>query len=143
MGTRLSKAQKRNRDNHYKIFARYRCLNPGKEKEFVALPRSLINHISFTSMHQSSKLLYIYMTDYARGRQEFTYPRRIFINLMSIETFRKAKNELIEHGFITVISEGGLYNNEAKYRFVSEWKKYMPVRKKKRQNNFLKNKVNV
>lgn len=135
---KMTKSQRRNLDNHYTIFASYRCVEPGKEKRFMAVPHRIIHHIAFTSMRPLSKLLYFYMTDYAEGKQEFTYPRRIYKNLMSLQTFQSARQELIEHGFIKITSEGGLFNNEAIYKFIGDWREYKPIQKKKRKNNITK-----
>lgn len=128
-----SKSERRNLDNHYSIFAYYRSLDSTKDKRFVALPHSLINHQSFTSLSDKSKLLYLYMTDYSQGKQEFSYPRRIYKNLMCNETFKTSREELKEHGFITIMSEGGLFNNEAQYKFIADWKNFKPKVKQKRK----------
>lgn len=136
----LTKSEKRNRNNHFTIFAQYRCLSQN-EHRFVALPHSIINHCSFTSLKDKTKLLYLYMTDYSQGNQEFTYPRRIYKNLMCNETFDNAINELIEHGFIEIVSNGGLCNNENIYKFVSKWKTFIPEPKKKRKTKIQENKT--
>ena len=58
----LTNNEKKHRDNHYTIFADYRCLS-SKEHRFMALPHSIINHKSVTTLRPMSKLLYFYMTD--------------------------------------------------------------------------------
>ena len=126
--------------NHYSIFASYKTVDSSKDKRFVALPHSLINHQSFTTLKPNSKLIYLYMMDYAQGNQVFSYPRRMNKNLVSAQTFKTSVGELIEHGFIKIKSYGGLENNEKKYEFCSDWKYYTPVKKKKRQTKIQENK---
>lgn len=137
----LTKSEKRHRDNHYTIFADYKCLSKG-ESRFMALPHSIMNYKSFTSLSDKSKILYFYMTDYAQGNQEFTYPRRIYKNLMCNQTFDKSVAELTKHGFIEKVSQGGLCNNENIYKFISKWRHYTPECPKKRITKISENKRN-
>lgn len=52
----------------------------------------------------------------------FTYNEAI--KIMSINTFIRARNQLIERGFIDVIKRGGLENQPAIYGLSDRWKKY-------------------
>ena len=136
----LTKSEKKHRNNHYTIFEEYRCLSP-KEHRFVALPHSIINHKSFTTLKPMSKVLYFYMSDYAQGEKEFTYPRRIYKNIMCNQTFIVCLEELIEHGFLCVVNQGGLCNNDSVYSFSSKWKNFNPEPRKKRITKINENKT--
>ena len=133
-------AEKKNRDNHYTIFAGYRCLSPN-EHRFMALPHSIMHYKSFTALKPMSKLLYFYMVDYSQGEQEFTYPRRIYKNLMCNQTFKNCVDELIKHGFLEIANPGGLCNNNTIYRFISKWRNYIPESRKKRTTKINENKI--
>ena len=52
----------------------------------------------------------------------FTYKEAV--KVMSINTFIKCRNKLIERGFIDVINRGGLEKQPAIYGLSDRWKKY-------------------
>jgi hypothetical protein len=140
---KMTTRQKRNMENTFKIFDAVRCVNKN-EKRFMALPHSILHHPSFTSLKKSSQLVYIYMTDYATNgfSNEFTYPRRIYKNIVSNETFKTAIKELAEHGFIEVIGNGKNIIDESLYKFSTKWKDYKPKPKTKRKTKITENKYN-
>jgi len=43
---------------------------------------------------------------------------------MAINTFTNARDQLIEHGFIDVISRGGLWKQAAIFGFSNRWREY-------------------
>ena len=140
---KMTKQQKRNMENTFSIFDTVRCLNPHSEKRFMALPHSILNHPSFTSMKSSSKLIYIYMSDYVTKSfcNEFQYPHNVYKNIVSNETFKRAIEELEEHGFIEVIGEGKWNFTKTTYKFSTKWKDFKPKIKKKRKTKIIENKI--
>lgn len=84
-----------------------------------------ILHLQLVCMQElslSAFRLYIYMKDYAKSNTEFTFPHRIYKNIMSNQTFKVARDELISMGYLkTFISHQNL-RTENKYSFSSEWR---------------------
>jgi hypothetical protein len=67
--------------------------------------------------------LYIMMKSYANGNVEFEFPHRIYKNLFCNETFKKARQELIDYGYIEPFLSCKQVMKANKYRFSSRWRK--------------------
>lgn len=91
------------------------------DTKFVALYHSLLNHIAYTSLSKTSKLIYIYMRDYSNGKYEFTYPYRMYKNICSKGSFNKAVKELRENGLIKLKFHGQFSKTGNIYTFSDEW----------------------
>lgn len=66
--------------------------------------------------------LYIMMKSYAKGDTEFNYPYRIHKNLFSKQTFIKARQELIDKGYIEPFASHKTMRTENVYRFSGKWR---------------------
>ena len=77
---------------------------------------------AFLKLSPQAKEIFLYMKDYANGNIEFEFPKSIYSKLVCIETFKKKKAELIEHGFIVEIANGKFTRENSKYKFIDKWK---------------------
>lgn len=96
----------------------------------------------FLSLKPTTSLIYIYMLDYSNGFQEFQFPKSIYNKLVSNETFKKAKAELIEKGFIEEVANGKNTRTESIYKFSDKWNFYRLQVKEKRKTKITENKYN-
>ena len=94
---------------------------------------------AFLKLSPQAKEIFLYMKDYANGNIEFEFPKSIYSKLVCIETFKKKKAELIEHGFIVEIANGKFTRENSKYKFIDKWKTIKLPNKKKRVTHFCKN----
>lgn len=66
--------------------------------------------------------LYIMMKSYAQGEVEFNYPHRIYKDIMSNQTFKVARQELINMGYLEPFVSHKTNRTENEYRFSSKWR---------------------
>lgn len=66
--------------------------------------------------------LYVMMKSYAKGKVEFNFPHRIFKQFLSKQTFVKARQELIDLGYIKPFVSHANLRTENTYRFSGEWR---------------------
>ena len=90
-------------------------------KNFIRLSHSLLTHPKFLSLSKSSQLVYIYMVLYSKGQREFSYPKRMYINIVSQPKFSACVKELSKNGFIEVKCSGKNTRTENIYTFSSNW----------------------
>jgi hypothetical protein len=62
------------------------------------------------------------MKDYARGESEFQFPHRIYKNFVCNQTFKTARQELIDKGYLETYTSQKSVLRENKYRFSSGWR---------------------
>lgn len=107
----------------------------GKINSFVALPHTLLMNQNFIKLKPISKVIYTYMSDYANGLQNFTFPKSIYEKITSKQTFQNSKKELEEFGFIEVIGFGKNTRTKNEYKFSDKWKSITLPEKKKRKTH--------
>ena len=125
------------------------------DKKFVPMYNSMLTNKNFISLSPLAKSIYIYMRLYSNGKMELDFPQRIYKNICSNGGFIKARNELVEKGFITYqyyesnqeTTTGNYNTKKIKYKFSDEWlsitsEKVKRKKKKKSLNNLKKNKLN-
>ena len=83
---------------------------------------SLYNSNAYRDLKPISKDIYIGMVLYAKGNFITEYPHRIYKNIGSKGTFQTAIKELVEHGFIEIISSGKLNHKPNEYKFCDNCK---------------------
>lgn len=114
-------------ENKMKVFASWRHDTGYKSKNnkinsFIALPHTLLMNENFIRLKPTSKMIYIYMTDYANGLQYFTFPKSIYEKITTRQTFQNGKEELEKFGFIEVVGFGKNTRTENEYKFIDKWK---------------------
>ncbi len=60
------------------------------------------------------------------GKREFTFPRSKYSKLAGHDVFQRAKDELIEKGFIRVKQNNANLRKANIYEFSEAWKTYIP-----------------
>ena len=78
----------------------YAVDKPSNHDAFVRVSFSLLRNPSFKSLSANAQVLYIRMMAEAKGKWEFQFPQRCYHGIMARATFQRAKNELIDAGFI-------------------------------------------
>lgn len=134
------KNKKRDKENKMRVFASWRHNEQYKSKNnkinsFVALPHTLLMNENFIRLKQTTKVIYIYMTDYANGLQSFTFPKSIYEKITTKQTFQNAKDELEKLGFIEVVGFGKNTRTENEYKFIDKWKTIKLPEKEKRKTH--------
>ena len=96
------------------------------DRQFFRAYKSLIESDAFSSLTPGAQMLYIRMGLSSNGQREFTFPYSKYRKHYSKEGFNKAKNQLIEKGFISETR----YRTAANiYKLEWEWKTFSTVYK--------------
>lgn len=90
-------------------------------RKFVRIYDSLYHSRAFQTMTPSARHVYIDMLLAAAGRESFQYPQSAYKKIVSPDTFHKAKQQLIEHGFITEERYAASRNT---YYLSDKWKNF-------------------
>lgn len=102
------------------------CKDNGIEERYIRLGNSQLLHPAMLSLSDRSRTIYIYMLLESGGNMQFTFPRSKIIKLMGIDTFMKARSELIEKGFIKEKQNNFNIRKPNIYEFSDAWKEYKP-----------------
>jgi hypothetical protein len=94
--------------------------------QFLVLEHEIYESMAFQELTIHAKWLYIEFKYRFNGenRYKIKLPQREAMKIMGINTFIKARNQLIEKGFIDVIQRGGLENQSAIFGLSNRWRKY-------------------
>lgn len=116
----------------------YQMLGENKKKKmsFAPMPHTLLMNENFIRLSDSSKKIYLYMTDYANGQETTTFPRSIYERITTKQTFSKSIKQLNDYGFIEIIGFGKNTRTENIYKFIGDWKNKKLPKKLKRKTNF-------
>jgi len=128
----------------YKTTKEYKSMGKEQKKKnnsFVGLPHCLLMDNVILSLKPTTFKILVYMHDYSNGEQEFTFPKSIYTKITTAETFKKAKEELIEKGFIEEIANGKNTRTESIYRFTDKWNDYKLPPKSKRETKIIENRL--
>ncbi len=93
---------------------------------FTVLEDNLKESEAFKDLSIHAKWLYMEFKFRFHGdnRYHIIFPYQEAIKVMSINTFVKSRNKLIENGLIDIVERGGFYNQPAIYGLSERWKKY-------------------
>lgn len=94
-----------------------------------------IQLICMNELSANAFRLYIMMKSYAKGNKEFSYPHRIYKTLFCNQTFKTARQELIDYGYIEQFCSQKSRLEPNKYVFSSKWRE----RNKERISEIIKN----
>ena len=132
------------KESNMKVFTKwrhdenYQMLGENKKKKlsFVPMPHTLLMNENFIRLKDSSKKIYLYMTDYANGQETTTFPKSIYEKITTKATFSNAIKELVAYGFIEIIAFGKNTRTANIYKFIDDWKYKKLPEKQKRKPNF-------
>ena len=91
---------------------------------FVAIPKEMLRTEAWESISNPARVAYLHLKDkcvsYNPG--EITLSFKEMERIMDRHTFKKAVNQLEDHGFIKKEQRGGLYRKRNYYRLIDQWK---------------------
>ena len=90
---------------------------------FIRLGADLVNSKKFCKMSNGAQLIYIRMALFACGKSSFTFPFSVWQSFISKSAFSRAKQELIQNGFIRLTENGSNTRTPNRYEFCSDWKR--------------------
>ena len=93
----------------------------GYKERYVSIAETMILHENFISLSSSAKTLYLYMKYWACGKEEITYASSLAEKYMTKPTFRKARDELVNKGFLKYVECGKFSRTPNIYKFISDW----------------------
>ena len=94
--------------------------------QFAGIEFKMMKSEAFKNLNIHTKWLYMEFKYrfYGDNKYHIILPYREAKNIMSINTFIKCRNSLIENGFIDIIKRGGLEKQSMIYGLSDRWKKY-------------------
>lgn len=94
-----------------------------RDKIFIQIGASLLEHPTFTKLKDSAKLCYLCMVLEAKGRPDFQFPRRTAeLYGISERSLRRNVQELEAAGLVDVVASGRNTKSATDYRFSVRWK---------------------
>ena len=94
------------------------------DNSFAMIYSSLYNSNAYRDLKPISKDIYIGIVCYSKGNYITEYPYRIYKTRCSKGAFQTAIKDLVEHGFIDIISSGKFNHRANEYRFCDKWHKW-------------------
>ena len=90
------------------------------------IEHNILNSEAWKGLKAHTKWLYFEFKIrwYTDNTRNITLTYKEAIKIMSINTFIKDRNKLIERGFIDIVERGGLEKQPAIYGLSNRWKKY-------------------
>lgn len=101
---------------------------PDKQLPYARVFCDLFDSPQFQALTPTARLLYIDMSIRCGGQDDFTFPRRSYNTRYSPAVFKRAKDQLVQAGFIT---ETPYYKQDTLYRISSDWMRAEPIRAEK------------
>lgn len=93
------------------------------ERKYIRITHSLLMNKNFLRLKPTSKMLYLYMRDWAYPSNEVTYSISNSGIIMSKNTFLGCIKELENAGFIETIWSNKFSHRPNVYRFINKWYK--------------------
>lgn len=92
----------------------------GIEKRYIRIGSTKLARME--NLSSSAFKVFVCMCMESAGKQEFEFPRSKYKDYMSSATFEKAKQELIDKGYIAEIESNKNLRKANVYKFISDWK---------------------
>ena len=107
---------------------------PDRATPYARIYADLFDSEQFQALTPTARLLFVDMLIRSGGRDDFTFPRRIYKGRYTGSVFTRSKDQLIQAGFL---KESKFYKSDTLYRISSDWMRSDPIRdsKPKRGNN--------
>ncbi len=96
--------------------------NDGIEKRYFRLGATIMASETMRTLSPNAFKVYCYMRLESAGKRSFTFPHTKYCSYMSKPTFYKARDELIEHGFIDIVQNNKNLRKANIYMFSDRWK---------------------
>ena len=110
----------------------------GKETQYISLGASQMRDQQYIELSNSAKVIYTYMLLVAGGNPTFEFPQKEYKDLMNKHTFIKARDELINKGFIEIKENNANLRKANVYEFSKKWKAMQIPFRQSEQNADLK-----
>lgn len=94
----------------------------GIERRYFRLGATILASESMRGLSPSAFKIYCYMRIESAGKREFRFPHIKYQSYMSKPTFFKARDELVEKGFIEIAQNNRNLRQANVYRFSEKWK---------------------
>jgi hypothetical protein len=94
----------------------------GIEKKYTRLGVSLLAHEKVRMLPPNAFRVYVYMTLYCKGYQDFVMPYSLYRGFTTKPAFSRAIKELAKAGLIEVIEKNGNLRKPNKYRFSTQYR---------------------
>lgn len=94
----------------------------GIERRYIRVGNSLMYSKVYQKLSNSAKVIYSYMLLESNGQRELEFSASSYEGFMSKNTFLKARNELIEQGFIEIKQNNANIRKANVYAFSEAWK---------------------
>ena len=102
------------------------CKPDGIEQRYILLGNSLLLHPAWLSLSDKAKVIYVHMLLESGSKQDFTFTHSKYSKLASKAVFQRAKEELIDKGFISEKQNNANLRKPNVYMFSENWKQYEP-----------------
>lgn len=96
------------------------------EDNFMRLTKSMMTSQIYYSLHDYSRTLYNYMKLWAMGKPTVEYSQTMAKEYLAKNTFYKARDELIEKGFLGYEVHNRYGHKSNVYKFSGEWRNKKP-----------------
>jgi len=94
----------------------------GLEKRYFRLGATILASEAMLNLSASAFRVYCYMRIESGGKRNFSFPFNKYKRFMSRPTFIRARDELIESGFIDLIQSNKNLRKANIYGFTDRWK---------------------
>lgn len=96
------------------------------EDNFIFITKSMMDNENWLSLTSNSKILYMYMKLWAYGREQFQFAYTLAQNcIKNTKTIHNCINQLVEKGFIDIVSISRKVGYGTTYKFSDRWWKDM------------------
>lgn len=94
-----------------------------QECHYVRLSKSLLQSEAFKELGYSARCLYVAMTEACAGKRQFRFTRSDYLAYgIDKMTFFRARDELVQAGFLKVVSSGKTTRKPNVYEWSLDWK---------------------
>lgn len=94
----------------------------GMEKRYFRTGATIMASEAMRGLSSSAFKIYFYMRIESGGKREFKFPYTKYSSFMSKPTFFKARDELVERGFIDIMQNNRNLRQANIYAFSERWK---------------------
>ncbi len=94
----------------------------GDEARYIRAGNSQLLHPQTLNLNHAAFRVYHYMRLESAGKRVFKFPKSKYIKFISADGFNKAKQELIEAGFVDEVENNANLRKANVYQFSERWK---------------------
>lgn len=97
----------------------------GRENRYIRIGVTMTASDAFRDLSNSAVRVYVNMLMEAGGKHRFRFPYNKYRCYMSKPTFFKARDDLINHGFIEIVQNNRNLRKANEYCFSDKWKSFV------------------